>query len=151
MAGSRVPKIKHRLEEGFPTLERPELALLAVLLLRGPQTAAELRTRCKRLHEFPDAEATEASLESLIDHPDQPLVVHWPPGGGRRASTYAHLLSGEPDHGPVASAETVIEPDPDRLDALEQEVAALRGEVAELRAHFEALKADLGGPGVAES
>ena len=147
IAGARVPKLKHRFEEVFPVLDRPERALLSVLLLRGPQTTAELRTRCKRLHEFPDAGSLETSLGRLIEHPDQPLAVHWPPGTGRRVSTYAHLLSGEPAHGPVASAETVIEPDPDRVTTLEQEVAALRGEVAELRGRFDTLETALGGPG----
>lgn len=146
MAGARVPKFKHRIEETFPALERPERALLAVLLLRGPQTAAELRTRTQRLHAFPDAGNVETSLTRLIEHPELPLAVHWPPGSGRRVSTYAHLLCGEPSHCPTASPETIIEPDPDRLAVLEEEVASLRTEVAGLRERFEALESALGGP-----
>jgi len=147
MAGARVPKFKHRLEETFPTLESAERALLAVMLLRGPQTAAELRTRTQRLHSFPDLESVEVSLARLIEHPELPLAVHWAPGSGRRVSTYAHLLCGEPEHGPMASPGTVIEPDPDRLAVLEEEVAALRAELSGLRECFETLEAALGGSG----
>jgi len=151
MASARVPKFKHRIEEPFPTLGRPELALLAVMLLRGPQTAAELRTRTQRLHQFPDAQDVQDSLDTLIEHPDGPLVVHWPAGSGRRVSTYAQLLCGEPSHGPVPSPETVIEPDPDRLALLEQQVAELRAELSGLRERFEALESALGGTSAADA
>lgn len=147
MAGARVPKFKHRLEEFFPALDGPARAVLAVLLLRGPQTAAELRPRSQRLHEFAGTAEVEAALAALISHPDQPLVVHWPPGGGRRADTYAHLLCGEPAMRVAATAETVIPPDPDRLAAVERQLAEMRNEVADLRRRFEALQQALGGPG----
>jgi len=85
----------------------------------------------------------------VAEQSTQPLAaVHFP--GGRRASTYAHLLSGEPGHGPLTSAGTVIEPDPDRVAVLEEGVKALRCEVAELHARFEALETALGGPGLGE-
>ncbi len=149
VAGARVPKYKHRLDQFLPALGAPERALLAVLLLRGPQTAAELRARCQRLHEFPDPASLEAALGNLVSHADPPLVVLWPPGGGRRAATYAHLLCGEPAHGPVGSPETVIEPAPDRVAALEQRVAALDAGLEALRERFERLEAALGGDGQA--
>ena len=134
MAGSRVPKFKHLLDNYFPTLRRPELALLCVLLLRGPQTAAELRARTERLHLFDDTDAVEASLGKLIGHGEGPLVVLLPPGHGRRVAEYAHLLCGEVSDvvAPVKPA-TIVPPPPDRLAALEAEVAALRAELEDLK------------------
>lgn len=134
MAGSRVPKFKHLLDDYFPTLGRPERSLLCVLLLRGAQTAAELRTRTERLHLFDDTEAVERSLAKLIGHGEGALVVQLPPGHGRRATEYAHLLCGEPSfEAAAARPSTLVPPPPDRLAALEGQVAALRAELEELK------------------
>ena len=134
MAGSRVPKFKHLLEEYYPTLGRPERALLCVLLLRGPQSAAELRARTERMVVFDDTEAVEAALARLIGHGAGALVVQLPPGHGRRVAEYAHLLCGEvPAHVAPARSTTIVPPPPDRLAALESEVAALRAELDELK------------------
>lgn len=146
LAGSRVPKFKHLLDEYFPTLERPERALLAVLLLRGPQTAAELRTRTERMHEFASNEEAEQSLERLIAHGEGALVVHLPPGGGRRASTYAHLLCGEVSSASpaVTPSAAVIPPPPDVVGELEKRLAAMQGELEGLRRRVAFLEDSLG-------
>ena len=146
LSGSRVPKFKHMLEEYFPTLGEAERALLCVMLLRGPQTAAELRARTDRLHHFPDTDAVEATLKKLIDHGEGALVVHLPPGNGRRVSAYAQLLCGEaaataPATGSLA---TIIPPDPDRLAAVEATLATTREQVATLTARLDALEHALG-------
>ena len=147
MAGSRVPKFKHLADEYFPTLGAAERALLSVLILRGPQTPAELRARTERLHHFPDQEAVESSLAKLMDSGDGALVVHMPPGGGRRVSTYAHLLCGAPTHGTqVATATTIIPPAPDRLAAMQDEIDSLRADLADLRTRLTTLESNLGGP-----
>ena len=147
LAGSRVPKFKHLLDEYFPTLERPERALLAVLLLRGPQTVAELRARTERMHEFASPEALDQSLGRLIAHGEGALVAHLPPGGGRRVSTFAHLLCGDVSAsspvapGPVAA---VIPPPPDVVAEWEKRLAVLQGEVASLRLRVAFLEDSLG-------
>lgn len=134
MAGSRVPKFKHLLEEYYPTLGRPERALLCVMLLRGPQSAAELRARTERMVAFNDIQAVEVALARRIGHGEGALVAQLPTGHGRRVAEYAHLLGGEvtANVSPAKSA-TFVPPPPDRLAALEEEVAALRAELEELK------------------
>jgi hypothetical protein len=92
LAGSRAPKYKHLVSDYFPGLHQPERALLTVLLLRGTQSAAELKTRTERLHPFPDLEIVETSLRRLMEWQEGPLVALHPPGGGRRTATYSPLL-----------------------------------------------------------
>ena len=92
--GARVQKYKHNLGGKFPRLEKPGQALMCVLLLRGAQTPGELRQRTERLYAFADLPSLEAALQELISYPETPLVVRIPPGGGRKAVTYAHLLCG---------------------------------------------------------
>lgn len=143
LAGSRAPKYKHLAEEYFPGLRAAEHATLAVLLLRGPQTAAEIRTRTERLHAFADQEETDASLRRLQEYQTGPLVVCLPPGQGRRVAAYAHLLCGEamadaPAALPMtATAPATLVPAADWRTVLEAEVAALR-------ARIEALETALG-------
>ena len=147
--GSRAPKFKHLLDAYFPGLGRPELAALAVLLLRGPQTVAAIRTRCERLYAFPSPEATEAALKRLCDYGNGPLAAYLPPGSGRRAACYVHLLGGEPPAGaaPVGTpSENVIPPPPDWKAEMERQLAELRDEVAALRQRVQSLETALGGP-----
>lgn len=92
LAGSRAPKYKHLVSDYFPGLHQPERALLTVLLLRGTQSAAELKIRTDRLHPFPDLETVETSLRRLMEWQEGPLVALHPPGGGRRTATYSPLL-----------------------------------------------------------
>jgi uncharacterized protein YceH (UPF0502 family) len=132
----RVTKYEHRLQEAF-NFYRHEIAILSVLLLRGPQTPGELRGRTERLHHFDDLSALQSSLQHLMKR-EPPLVKVLPRQPGTKEARYAHLLSGDvggfearPDV--VASPATVISIDGERLTHLVEEVAALRNEVADLK------------------
>jgi len=133
---NRATKFRHVLDEQLE-LDPQELAVLDVLLLRGPQTGGELRTRTDRLAEFNSLGEVEDVLSRLAAR-DEPLVVRLERQPGQKEARYAHLLSGEP----VVPEGGFAEPAPssgggasrnDRLDALEAEVEALKGEVARLR------------------
>src|SRR5437879_9693253 len=91
---SRVPKYGHLFPEAFD-LAPPEVAVLCVLLLRGPQTPGEIRGRTGRLHEFASLSEVETTLHELSIKEPQPLVLKLPRQTGSRESRYAHLLSGE--------------------------------------------------------
>src|ERR1035438_10156598 len=78
-----------------------ELAVICELLVRGPQTVGELRTRCERMHSFPDLASVEAVLQELAERP-QPLVTRLPRQPGRKESRFVHLFSGEPELGAIA-------------------------------------------------
>jgi uncharacterized protein YceH (UPF0502 family) len=128
-AGSRVPKYAHRFSEKL-NLGRREIAILCELMLRGPQTVGELRTRTERLHRFNDL----AEVESLLDRMTE-FVVRLPRRAGEKESRYGHLFSGPVDNSePEADAPHVARAD--RIGALEAEVNQLRGEVDELKTQF---------------
>jgi uncharacterized protein len=133
---SRVTKYEHRLQEAF-NFYRHEIAILCVLLLRGPQTPGELRTRTERMHSFDDLGAVQSSLQHLMTR-EPPLVKVLPRQPGTKEARYAHLLSGDveafearPDV--VTAARTAISADAGRMTHLEEEVVALRKEVADLK------------------
>jgi uncharacterized protein YceH (UPF0502 family) len=135
---SRVPKYKHVVPEVLH-LSPPQVALMCVLMLRGPQTVGELRGRTTRLYEFKELQEVEAALEELIKHEQQPLVSRLPRQPGRKESRYAHLLSGpveveaqEAEPRPEA-ARVAVRAENERIARLEAEVEALRREVTELR------------------
>src|SRR4029434_4153192 len=92
---SRVPKFKHVAPEVLH-LNNAELALMCVLMLRGPQTPGELRGNASRLHEFGGLDEIEQTLNGLITHDPDPLVVRLPRQAGQKEVRFAHLLSGEP-------------------------------------------------------
>ena len=136
-AASRVIKFGHKFAETLG-LSGPEVAVLCVLLLRGPQTVGEIRGRTGRLHEFAALSEVESTLQTLVTRAPQSLVVRLPRQIGFKESRYAHLLSGPPE---AASAETPpSEPtgaaNGDRVGHIEQEVAGLRRELAELKAQL---------------
>lgn len=152
--GSRVPKYQHRFcNTGFGSLEFTpvETAIICELLLRGPQTPGELRTRAPRMAPVNDASEIETALENLATRPDGPFVKQLPRESGRRDSRYAHLFSGE-DQIPLTGGEAHAEPLAEaesrpniagqeargplaaRVQSLEEQVAALRQELEELRA-----------------
>jgi len=128
-AGSRVQKYAHRISEKL-NLGRPELAILCELMLRGPQTLGELRTRGERMHSFDDLD----QVQSVIDrHPE--LMVKLERRPGEKESRYAHLLSGAPALAPPAG-EPPAAHRPDRISILETEVAQLRAELEDLKQRF---------------
>jgi uncharacterized protein len=137
-ADSRVTKYEHRLQETF-NFYRHEIANLCLLLLRGPQTPGELRSRSERLHAFDDLGAVQSSLQHLMTR-EPPLVKTLPRQPGTKEMRYAHLLSGdvadanfrpkeEPDSGGSSS-------DGEKVAKLEEEIAALRNEIADLKQEF---------------
>lgn len=147
-SGARVTKYKHLAARELE-LDAQELAVLGVLLLRGPQTVGELHTRTARLAEFAGLAEVERTLELLGARPPEPLVARLPRRPGQKEARYAHLLSGEPVvvDGSAAAAPDVAErhapapADDERVAALERTVEALRGELAALRAQFDEFRA----------
>jgi uncharacterized protein YceH (UPF0502 family) len=134
-ADSRVTKYEHRLQEAF-NFYRHEIAILCVLLLRGPQTPGELRTRAERMHPFDDLNAVHSSLQHLMKR-EPPLVKLLPRQHGTKEARYAHLLSGD-----VESFEVKIEfeasgtsgsADGERITSLEEKVSALQKEIVDLK------------------
>ena len=144
VSGSRVARYEHNMGRvlGVPS---QSVALLAVLMLRGPQTAAELRLNCERLHRFADISSVEAFLDELAEK-EPARVVKLPRAPGEREARWAHLLCGEPvlpavgataaggDAG-VAAGE---------LAALRAEVTRLATELSALREELAAVKGELG-------
>jgi uncharacterized protein YceH (UPF0502 family) len=135
---SRVTKYEHRLQEAF-NFYRHEIAILCVLLLRGPQTPGELRTRTERMHSFDDLSAVQSSLQHLMKR-EPPLAKVLPRQPGTKESRYAHLLSGDVesfDAKPVAeTSAATISADGERIAHLEEEIALLHKEIADLRQQF---------------
>ncbi len=141
-ADSRVTKYEHRLQEAF-NFYRHEIAILCVLLLRGPQTPGELRTRAERMHPFDDLGAVQSSLQHLMKR-EPPLVKVLPRQPGTKEARYAHLLSGDVEEWDAKSvAEPPLTPasvDGERIAHLEREVAALRNDVADFQKEVAELK-----------
>lgn len=138
VSGSRVVRFAHHLEKalGVPTQAS---ALLTVLMLRGPQTAGELRLNCERLHKFADISAVEAFLEELSSRAEGALVVELPRLPGARENRWSHLLSGQPAIESQVGGRAAVAAGPEidelrsRVESLEAEVAALREMVERLR------------------
>ncbi|MCS7026029.1 MAG: YceH family protein [Bryobacteraceae bacterium] len=136
----RVPKYRELFSEKAE-LRVSELALLCVMMLRGPQTTSELRERTNRIHEFADATEVEAVLERLAQRRPQPLVVRLARMPGQKEARSMHLLGGPVEREAVHCTKTVslpsaAHPAPDsqqeRLERLETETADLRTRLAEL-------------------
>lgn len=141
---SRVPKYKHVTPEVMH-LSPPELALVCVLMLRGPQTTGELRANASRLHEFAGIEEVEATVNSLISHEPEPLVVRLPRQPGQKEARFAHLLAGAPSEEiisetHVTKASSPRQGDRERIETLEREIAALTEEVQTLKQQFREFK-----------
>ncbi|MEW8372942.1 MAG: DUF480 domain-containing protein [Candidatus Thiodiazotropha sp.] len=146
--GSRVAKYQHRFcNTGFGALEfsRQELGILCLLLLRGPQTPGELRSRSNRLCQFSDVQEVEAVLHGLMQREDGPFVTRLAREAGRRESRYAHLFCGDieenSDFGAVDRVETRQESgQAGRIETLETRLSELSSELADLKARVEALE-----------
>jgi uncharacterized protein len=144
-AGSRARKYRHLLPEALG-VDDDALALLAVLMLRGPQTPGELKQRSERLHPFADLAAVQETLERLLD---RKMVVRHPRRPGQKEERYEQALGGggeeaggsdaaeapvaEQPAGAEAEADQPSSPEDDRLDRLERELAELQSQVAKLR------------------
>jgi len=138
--GGRVTKYKHRFcntEFGSLKFSAQELGIICVLLLRGPQTPGELRTRTNRLCEFADSGAVEAALENLRSREDGPFVARLPRAAGARESRYAHTFSEIPvfPEAPAAAPE-----EPQGASSLSQRVLLLEERVRQLQEDMEALR-----------
>ncbi len=139
--GGRVTKYKQRFcntEFGSLKFSKQELGIICVMLLRGPQTPGELRSRTNRLCEFADAEQVEATLRNLMSREDGPFIARLARAPGARESRYAHLFSGALDSAPEpeAAAESGAAPG---AATLSQRVSALEELVEQLRARIDAL------------
>ena len=129
-SGARAAKYRHLLDEN-PGLTVDQQALLAVLMLRGPQTPGELRQRVERLYSFPDG-GLEATLDTLIE---RGFVARHQRRPGQKEERFGHRLSEDLEDEPAAPAAVAATDGPppeSRLDRLEREVAELRQQVAEL-------------------
>ena len=138
-SGGRVMRYAHNIERALG-LPSQAVALLAAMMLRGPQTVGELRINCDRLHRFADGSAVEGFLHELQQRSAGALVVMLPRLPGARENRWMHLLSGPPVEVPVEAGATEA---PGRSDALQSEIAALKQSVGELRDEIEALKSAL--------
>ena len=139
---NRVTKFGHRLQEAF-NFDRRETAVLCELLLRGPQTPGELRSRAERMHRFDDLGQVQSTLQRLAQR-EPPVVKVLPRQPGTKEARYAHLLSGDVQPQTVpAVAETEImhgNTSGERVGRLENEVAALRKEISDLKQEFAAFQ-----------
>jgi len=136
--GVRAVRFCHSLAERF-LLEPAELAIVAELLLRGPQTAAELRSRASRMVEMPGQEEVSRLIEGLTSR-DEPLLTLLPREAGKKERRYAHTFAPIPDsppsHPPFPDPLARARQDADRMETLEREVARLSEEIAALREEF---------------
>lgn len=133
-SGSRVSRYEHNLGRalGVPS---QSVALLAVLMLRGPQTSSELRANSERLHRFADISAVEAFLRELAQRPDGALVAELPRQPGTRETRYTHLLSGVP----IVAEQSTANVGEEHGIAV-SEVSAIKRNIGELREEIERLK-----------
>ena len=154
VAGARVYKYEHNIRSFIPFSEQ-ELGALCVLLLRGPQTVGEIRTRSERLCSFESLEAADRVVRSLMTHEKGPFVRELPRRPGQKEPRFVHLFSGNEWAEQFADdvADTPVEPaatSPDgrsgfagRITALETEVTVLREEVRALREEFTSFRREL--------
>lgn len=131
-------KLRHRVSDKF-NFSLPELAVLCVLFLRGPQTIGEIRTRSSRIHEFDNLDAVADVLKALEDNPDGPYVTMLARQEGRKEPRFAHLFSGEPDETTTSGTriESLANGGNTRVDALELQVSELKSELQALEHRLE--------------
>ncbi len=130
--GRSVDRFGHRLDEQMPLIKE-EMAILGVLMLRGPQTANELRTRTERLAEWEPPDTAESILDRLASKPE-PLVKNIGRGSGQSQDRWIHLLG--PVDTTAAPAPRAAAPSSGRIDELEARVAQLEADIAELKAQL---------------
>jgi uncharacterized protein YceH (UPF0502 family) len=142
--GVRSAKYCHNLE-GVLGLDPEELAILAELLLRGPQTVGELRNRAERMYPVGDLHAVEELLQTLMER-EEPLLTRLPRQPGRKEQRFAHLLSGTPEIEetsslPAEPARLQVAAEDERIAKLEDDVVTLRAELDEVRSQLQAFQA----------
>ena len=135
---SRVAKYEHRLADIF-NFTRPEAAIICELLLRGPQTPGELRSRAERMHPFEDLSVVQSTLKHLMER-EPPLVKLLPRQTGNKEARYTHLLSGDVEVREPAPEKEAVAYKPagqnERVAQLETEIAGLQNEIADLKRQF---------------
>ena len=150
LAGSRAVRFRHAFVDIYHVPDA-SVPLLVELLLRGPQTAAELRPRVGRMLDYADVAAVESAMQDLADHTEGPFAVKLAREPGRREARWAHLLCGSLT-GQVAAADDddmATRPPPvaaavSRLDRLEQEVVHVHAQLSELQTRFESFTQQFG-------
>jgi uncharacterized protein YceH (UPF0502 family) len=140
--GSRVTKYHQRFcnsEFGVLKFSEQELGIVCLLLLRGPQTAGELRTRSERLCKFQDIHEVESTLDQLMQRDDGPFVTQLPREAGKREVRFAHLFGSDTELHEAAAdaASTRSVTDAERMQQLEQALKQLREEMADLKARLD--------------
>jgi hypothetical protein len=136
---SRVTKYQHLVDETM-NLDAREAAVLCVLMLRGPQTIGELKTRSARLTDFESLADIETVLNGLIAREGSAQVVRLPRRSGQKEVRYAHLLSGEVTFDAPDPTTVRVPADSERIGALELELEELKKEVSDLRTQLEAFR-----------
>ncbi len=146
-SGGRVPRFAHNMDKALQ-LPSQSIALLTVLMLRGPQTAGELRLNSERLHRFSDISAVEGFLQELADRPDGAMVTELPRQPGSRENRWMHLLSGEPviEDMPLSTSprEATADMTASEVATIKANMARLEAEVADLKRIVGKLCAELG-------
>ncbi len=146
-SGGRVARYAHNIERVLQ-VPKQAVALLAALMLRGPQTSGELRINCERLHGFADISSVEAFLHELAERPAGALVAELPRQPGSRENRWAHLLSGRPAQETAAPRPAAAAEESgvaaSEVAALKANVARLQSEVAELKSTIAKVCAELG-------
>jgi len=143
--GSRVQKYQHAFLDKFDLCRR-EVAVLCELMVRGPQTAGELRTHAGRMYEFKGLEEVDEVLQGLMEH-EGPMVIKLPRQAGRKEQRYMHLFSGQPEiqetektTAPMEAAALQGKAENERIAKLEEELAMLRKEFDEMKQAFNDFK-----------
>jgi uncharacterized protein len=139
--GSRVPKYQHNFSDVIACTQAEE-AVLAILMLRGPQTVGEIKGRSGRLYEFQALDEVQDTLDALMTRDENPLVIKLPRQVGRKESRYAQLLSGEPEIEdvevamPKEQARIAVDHENQRIAKLEETVEGLQDQLSELQNSF---------------
>ncbi len=136
---SRVTKFQHLVPETMD-LDAREVALLCVLMLRGPQTTGELKNRSARLSAFDSLADIETVLNGLIERVGPAYVVRLPRRSGQKEVRYAHLLSGDVTYETPDPTAMRVQTETERIGTLEEEMAELKKDVSDLRAQLEAFR-----------
>jgi len=149
-SGGRAYRYGHNVD-GVLRIPSQSIALLTALMLRGPQTAGELRIACERMHNFADISSVEAFLEELSERPAGALVVRLARLPGAREQRWAHLLGGTPEPEAASTAEApaalhAAEPALNEVATLKARVSRLEEDLATTRAALERVCAELGMP-----